>query len=88
LAVLAYPSLPPISLLWLLIQLSAGTRNSLNSKSKETFCRAQAAARKQPSSAKNFNDCSDKVALIDYSYSINQVWPGEGVLPSFFTGLL
>lgn len=77
---LASPPLSPISLLWLLIQLPARTSNGLNSKSKETFSGVKTGAvmllQKHPSTAKNFSDCSDKVALIDCSCSINQVWPG------------
>lgn len=79
LAVLASPPLLPVSLLWLLIQLPARTSNGLYSKSKETFGGVQMGAvmlQKRPCPAKLFSDCSDKVAVIDCSCSINQVWPG------------
>lgn len=82
LAALASPPLLPISLLWLLIQLPAGTNNGLYSKSKETFSRVQTwevmLMQEHPSPAKNFSDCSDKVALIYCSCSINQIWLGAG----------
>ena len=85
LAALASPPLLPISFLWLLIQLPAGTSKGLYSKSKETFSTgASMLLQKHPSPAKLFSDCSDKVALIDGSHSINQVRLGAWhPLPDF-----
>lgn len=80
------PPLLLIPLLWLLIQLPAGTSSGLCSKSKEPLgCRSSDAAAGTSHPAKFFSHVSDKVALIDGAASINQMAPGGGaLLPDVF----